>query len=192
MADYNVQKGSTLHLVLRLRGAGVIALDPEILAPGFDFDFTDVRDKAGAHTRGGKPYFRPCGSKRMALKVNGKFGSDTWLGSGDEASVWPVAYHGTKREFVTNILQQGFKAGPRQAYAAQAGVGVYCTPDPDVAWGYAQEFSHEGGTYQIIFQNRVDPAALRVACGGDGPGAYWVVPDAASIRPYGICIRRKP
>ncbi len=84
-------------------------LDQSLLDPGFDFDFTHVTDVGKSFTRGRNfNYKRPCGWKRIALKVTGRYGSDAWLGpvgsreSGD-CNEWPVSYHGTSVHNSTSI-----------------------------------------------------------------------------------------
>ena len=53
---------------------GLYGIDPEDFAPEFNFDFTDMLTADdGDHSRGGQPYFRPCGWKRFALNVQDKY-----------------------------------------------------------------------------------------------------------------------
>ena len=40
--------------------------------------------------RGNEIYNRPRGWKRIALKVNGKYVDDDWLGSSNSEGEWPV------------------------------------------------------------------------------------------------------
>ena len=54
---------------------GLFAIDPLDFAPEFNFDFSTLRkDDEEAYTRGGQPYYRPCGWKRFALNVKDSFG----------------------------------------------------------------------------------------------------------------------
>jgi hypothetical protein len=56
---------------------GLFAIDPKDFAPEFNFDFSTHRQEdEEAYTRGGQPYYRPCGWKRFALDVKDAFGLD--------------------------------------------------------------------------------------------------------------------
>ncbi|CAF4983115.1 unnamed protein product, partial [Rotaria sp. Silwood1] len=90
---------------------GPLQIDMDCLAPEFDYDYTNIRDNDKKFRRGNQPYERPCGSRRIALKVTDKFGPDNaWLGmKGDAPDEWPVSYHGTARHNAMNIAEGGFK-----------------------------------------------------------------------------------
>ncbi|KAG7484940.1 hypothetical protein MATL_G00055670 [Megalops atlanticus] len=110
--------------------------ESEFFDPRFDYDFTNITDRAEFH-RGGEPYKRPCGWNRIALKVLDKYpDGNAWLGAdnpgwrtGSAGKGWPVSYHGTTKEGAMGIIQSHYKAGRRQAY----GRGIYSTPDIEVA-----------------------------------------------------------
>lgn len=135
-------------------------------------------------------YKRPCGWKRYALNVIGKYdgGNDTWLGSCNQDGEWAVAYHGTKECCVDSIAKTGLRHGDHNAY----GVGVYCSPNisTTVNDGYARPFYFEGQRYVCSIQTRVDPCKLFQCKINGGPEDYWLMKDESAIRPYGICIKK--
>jgi ubiquitin len=83
LSDYNIQDRSTLHLVLRVTGGGhrALYLEPNQLAPSYDYDFTNVNDNGMTFMRGNFEYKRPCGWNRIALNVLNKYENDIWLGA---------------------------------------------------------------------------------------------------------------
>lgn len=192
LGHYNIQEGSTLHLVLRLCGGGLPTyyVDDSIMDPTFDYDFTQVSDDGVKYYKGGYEYQRPYGWKRYAIKVLGRFENDNWLGQRGQREYssngeWPVSYHGTGESVSGNIAQDGYQLskGKRFMY----GKGIYSTPSIEVAAKYAKEFSHKGKQYKIVFQNRVSPTDLKILDAKvTGAGEYWVQPHEELIRPYGI------
>ena len=199
-------------------------LDPSDLAPEYDYDFTDKRDDGQTYKRGwndvDRKYFvytRPYGWKRFALKVQGKYENDTWLGpngirTDSEAGEWPVSYHGTGAEACGNIHDTGYdpKRSSRQLY----GPGIYCSPDIESVanYKYAQTFECKGKKYKVVLQNRVNPEkiakqhkkksdsyrdySLVLIDKEITPFEYWRCPrhdpekGIYDIRPYGILIRK--
>ena len=202
--ECGIQPDATVFVVLRLRGGGAPLFNTDDLDPDFDFDFTDVKDDGKRYMRGGFEYKRPYGWKRIAIKVVGRYADDKWLGPNgirtDQArGEWPVSYHGTNMKSAKMILEKGFKAGPRALY----GKGIYTSPSLEMVERlYAQEFTHNGKSYKIVFQNRVNPDQRNghleiIPAAETGVGAdYWLSPactkDATDVRPYGILIREVP
>ncbi|CAG8492880.1 7724_t:CDS:1 [Scutellospora calospora] len=192
LAAYNITKECTLHLVLSLGGGGVVIsyLSTNFLDAGYDYDFTNIDDKEATYTRGDVPYVRPCGWRRFALKVIGKYdnGNEGWLGV--DANAWPVSYHGTDKHNSKSISEVGYllSRGRRFAY----GHGIYSSPDVNVAKSYAKEFEYDGNKYLVVIQNRVNPKELlKIPTQTTGVGEYWISKKDEDIRPYGICIRKK-
>ncbi|CAG8730128.1 14175_t:CDS:1 [Cetraspora pellucida] len=189
ISDYNIKENSELHLILRLSGGGCIIsyLSVSVLDPRYDYDFTNINDMEATFMRGDVLYKRPCGWKRIALKVTEKYdnGNDKWLGT--DKNAWPVSYHGTAEHNAKSIAEEGYdlSKGTRFLY----GRGIYSTPDVHIAEQYATEFEFEGNIYVMIFQNRVNPASLRRIPVGNGE--YWVSEKGEDVRPYGICIKKK-
>ena len=174
---------------------GPLQVDTNCLAPEFDYDFTSVCDHRQTFRRGDQPYERPCGSYRIALKVENQFGADNaWLGvTGDNPEEWPVSYHGTGQHNALSIAEEGSKLcnGKRFLY----GKGIYSTPELSVAKPYATSFKHEGIWYKCLIQNRVNPKHLKVIPKERyGLDTYWLsevtqgMVESEVIRPYGLCL----
>ena len=184
-----------LHIKIVL--SGPLALDANSLAPEFDYDFTDIMDTE-VFTRGNHPYERPCGSRRIALNVVGRYGyDDRWLGMmGTDSEEWPVSYHGTGKHNAMSIVEEGFKLSKSDRF--KFGRGIYSTPELEVAKLYASEFEHGGEKYCVLFQNRVNPKFLKVISKEETEiGTYWLSSKGSDdtdedisdlIRPYSVCI----
>lgn len=192
LSDYNIQTNSTLHLVLRLRGGGdckkeMLFLDKGFFDPPYDYDFTNIIDNHKFY-RGNREYKRPCGWKRYALKVSGKYdnGNDTWLGCNNSEGEWPVAYHGTRHMNLNDITKE-LKTDKTEKY----GVGIYCTPNIDIASKYSPTFEFEGERYKVVLQTRVNPNVI-VECKTkeEESDNYWFLPQGDYIRSYSICIKK--
>ena len=189
--DYEIENEDVLILNVPSIGGGgdEFFIDDDLLDPSYDYDFRGINDGNQKFYRGGLEYKRPCGWKRYALKVNGKYENDLWLGSSGNAngdSEWAVSYHGTKQEFFNSIYNNGYRPGHNNAY----GVGIYCTPNIETAAGYATEFTGDDGKrYKLVLQNRVKPSAIKKASDKGGPVDYWYIENGKDIRPYSICVR---
>ena len=185
-------------LHIRVVLSGPLTLHSDSLAPHLDYDFTNIVDTGKVFTRGNYHYERPCGSKRIALNVAGKYGyDDRWLGmTGNDPEEWPVSYHGTGKHNAMSIVEEGFKLSKGDRF--KFGRGIYSTPELEVAKLYASEFEHEGQKYCVLFQNRVNPKYLTIFTEAETEvGTYWLSskgPDDTDetmselIRPYGVCI----
>ena len=195
LVSYGITAECTIHLMLRLSGGGMptFYVDDSLLDPQYDYDFTHLRDTGAKFYRGDREYHRPYGWKRFALKVLGRHEDDVWLGRAGSRCAsspgeWPVSYHGTGIASTGNIAQEGYLVSKGKRF--KFGVGIYSTPSIEVAAKYAQQFTHDGKQYRIVFQNRVNPSELKVFdTKVTGVGEYWVQPHQELVRPYGICIQ---
>lgn len=198
-----IPHGGTIFLIVLLRGGGpAFQLPKNELDPGYDYDFSGVKDDGMKYMRGKYEYHRPYGWYRYALKVVGvsKYKDDRWLGpngirTDTSAEEWPVSYHGTKMESAQKIAKEGYKAGPRIRF----GKGVYSSPSLTmVGREYAQTFESKGTTWKIALQNRVNPESGHLEiypASKTGVGAeYWLSPKhdpqnkVYDVRPYGVVI----
>lgn len=191
--ECKIKDGDNLYYGRMVVGGGdEFYIADDFLDPSYDYDFRGLNDGNQKFYRGGLEYKRPCGWKRYALKVNGKFENDLWLGDTGKSnndSEWAVSYHGTKQNFVDSICQTGLRPGHNNFY----GVGVYCSPNIDTAAGYSSDFTgYDGKKYRVVFQNRVKPSAIRKASDKNGPIDYWYIEDGKDIRSYGICVKEFP
>jgi ubiquitin len=186
LRDCNIGPDSFVHLVLRMCGGGPapsMFLHANCLAPAYDYDFTHISDHGVSFSRGGHGYRRPYGWQRYAIRVNDKFGSNTWLGDSDAPGEWPVSYHGTGYHNSLSIADEGYKLVKGVRFAL--GRGIYSTPSIAIAELYATEFqSNDGKRYKVVIQNRVNPSSL------DKFGDYWVSPRDEDLRPYGLCVKK--
>ena len=161
--------------------------------------------------RGGLPYYSPKGWMGFGLKVTGKYdkGNDDWLAANGNKNEWAVAYHGVGssnatdlEQAVGNIAKSGYKVGEGQAYrnsingnrpGQKVGIGIYCSPSPDVLKQYANYSKTstviQGKNYIMGFMMRVKPDKIRYPV--EKPD-YWVLnatPD--EMRPYRILVKEK-
>ena len=196
LSDHNIRNNSTIHMVMRLPGGGapIYYIDPSLLDPKFNYNFTKKVDDGKKYYRGGYEYHRPYGWKRYAIKVLGRFENDKWLGEQglrfhSSEGEWPVSYHGTGKSASGSIAQDGYRLSKGKRF--KYGSGIYSTPSIQVAAKYAQVFNHEGKKYKVVFQNRVCPTDLKIVDAQmTGVGEYWLQPRQEYIRPYGICVQQ--
>ena len=180
---YHITNNSTVTSSVRAHGGSqeLHYLDSTYMDPSWDHDFTNESDGDKKSIRGGYPYYRPYGWKRIGIQATRKYRDATWLGHTNSNGEWAVTYHGTKQAVFHKICEEGYKVGPRHLY----GEGVYSSPYICEAKAYATEFKYKGVRYLGVFQNRVNPKGAKI----EKDGRYWVCPNPADIRPYGLCMK---
>ena len=139
-------------------------------------------DSANYGMRGGKPYYKPSGWLRYAIRQNNF--EQTYRN-------WSVAYHGTTSDRMTSILQQGLQrpgdAGVAVAHGqvrSRTKKTIYLSPSIEYAAFpcYSQFFQlGEQHWAQLVLQCRVRPGTFREERGT--LGLIWHVLEA-SCAPY--------
>jgi len=196
LSECAIGDNSNIHVLLRIRGGAeneVYIFGESDLDPDFHFDFSTLRDDGTVYHRGPHVYRRPYGWKRYALKVRGKYENDTWLGdpgmrTNSTPGEWSVSYHGTSKSGAQGISREGYRMGTRFLH----GYGIYSSPVIAVAEKFAMQFSHNGYSYLIVFQNRCDPDHIKVIPGSETEAGedYWITEDEEQTRPYGVCFKQ--
>ncbi|KAM4549976.1 uncharacterized protein V3H82_019166 [Fundulus diaphanus] len=178
--------------------------------PEFNYDFTNIKDGDKTFLRGNEKYTRPCGWRRIALRVLEKYDNNHWLGTGTDA--WPVSYHGHNMDGSLGIILT-HKGSPDDnpsfldASAAHLlspdtrGKGVYSTPDIKLAEKYCKTFksSVDGKTYKVALQNRINPQK-RKNCQREDIWVVYIPEDYTdpqrkaiveeALRPYGLLLKQ--
>lgn len=181
---------------------GPVDLDVNATHDKFNVDFRDVNDKGEIFECGGLPYQRPCGCYRMALDISGKYPpDDKWLGKpGAGSDEWAISYHGTGKHNGRSIGEEGYRLSKGKGFSH--GMGIYSTPDIEIAKQYASEFMYKGKKYLLVIQNRVNPKYLQIFDKKTtGVGTYYLsindeMKDATDmssscIRPYALCLFKR-
>ncbi|RIA90517.1 hypothetical protein C1645_849073 [Glomus cerebriforme] len=194
LIDYNILNNNTTINLIGQNNEVISFIDSNFLDPMYDCDFTNVRDDK-TFMRGSYEYRRPCGWKRIAVKVLNKYENNAWLGKAakkgswryeSDPEEWPVSYHGTDQFNAKSIAETGFDITKGKRF--KFGYGIYSTPDIKVAALFANKFIHNNEIYCLVFQNRVNPKTLEKI--NTSIGEYWISPKSDDIRPYGICIKK--
>ena len=165
-----------------------------------------------------KDYHPPEGWTAIGLKVALLYEDEdgAWLRNSHNPGEWYIGYHGVKSvEAIQGICKDGFKRGPRQAYAndnninpltsqiyPQCGEGVYFTNEINEAAKYTGPIYYNNKEYRVVFMCRINPHFVRIANIGDNK-EYWIVEGEQSgsgdlfgkkkseqVRPYRILIKK--
>ena len=168
----------------------------------------------GGGKRGGEVYIPPMGWIGYGLRVKDMYdnGNNDWLEMDNNPNEWAVAYHGIGKahntsdtEKITNSIIKGgdFKNGAFLVGNGQGckdfddvrhpgqkvGKGVYCTPDINVAEGYAGQSSFVNGKrYKMVFMMRVKPDKIRTS--KESPKEWILDGTTNEMRPYRILLKK--
>ena len=158
----------------------IFDLDPAVLDPQYNFDFTNLKDDGTMYQRGGREYKRPYGWNKIALNVKNKFESRDWMEEG--GGEWVVSYHGTSKQNAEEIAKTKYDLTKGQRFSQ--GRGIYSSSYLAIAEGYAKAFTFENKQYKVIIQNRVN---LK---GTDQFGNVFVTKEEKDIRPYPLLYKK--
>jgi hypothetical protein len=132
------------------------------------------------------------------LKVIGKYSpDDNWLGmTGKDPNEWGISYHGTGKHNGRTMAEEPYRLSKGERFLD--GMGIYSTPDLEIAKQYASNFEYLGEDYLLVIQNRVNPKYLQILDKQiTGSGTYYLsINDEANvndmsdscIRPYTLCL----
>lgn len=109
---------------------------------------------------------------------------------------WAISYHETGKHNARSIAEEGYRL--RKGKRFLHGMGIYSTPEIEIAKKYASKFIYEGKKYLLVIQNRVNPKYLQILDKKTtGVGTYYLsINDTVNaddmshscIRPYGLCL----
>lgn len=176
-------------------GKNIINFSDQILAPSFDYDFTNLLPEKGEnYMRGSRKYLRPYGWKKYALNVNSQ---NAWLGPNGIRQTtapgeWIVVYHGTSSENASRILNDG-RFNP--SIGGQHGPGIYSTNCPVEAEKYSLQKSGNQ-QYLYIFQCRLNLESPSVKeyykhIDNNKNHVYYYVCNYEDIHAYGLLEKKR-
>ena len=151
-----------------------------------------------------KDSFIPEDWGNLPLNVIGKYDYEDNAWYNDNNGEWVKAFHGTGRhcrsdqeirEMINSILQNGFSNGKNNVHTncndkyhpgKKIGIGVYVTPNINIAKLYAGTIGIGGKKYLTLFLVKVRKKAIR-GCRCKDASDYWVVNGSSNeIRPVRV------
>ena len=154
--------------------------------------------------RGGEPYAVPVGWMGFGIEVVERYKDQDWISADGREGEWAVAYHGFGcrmkceqiKEIIKTIIHDNLRPGGGQAFAGapdcrhkgqKVGVGVYVTPNINVAMGYAGSIKLGNKMYKLVIMVRVNPSKIREPT---SQKEYWIVDGKSDqLRPYRLLIK---
>ena len=155
------------------------------------FDYEYNKGEESGFMRGGRPFNRPDGWRKIALKIKGKYENDVWFGPGKRENEkqslegeWPISYHGPKdHNTIVSIINNGYDISKNTR--SQYGKGIYSSPEPETAEAYAETFMHGGKKIKVLIMNRVCMAYTKV----EYNNRVFVTTNDRMIRPIAVLIK---
>lgn len=178
-----IENNALLHLLFR-ENETINLSSANLLDPQYDFDFTNVNDNGSNFQRGSKPYLRPCGWKRIAIKASKQYENDTWLGSSNKPGEWPVAYHGTDFQKAKEVFTKNYDAPSLKGLTFNK--AHLTTVDIKHAEEFAQTINVNSTLrVKFIIQSRIKPDNIV----NNNLNTCMLIPSFEDLRPYGICYK---
>ena len=140
-------------------------------------------------TRGGEPYYPPIGWYKYGLKVSGRYDNknNDWLGFNNSPGEWCIAY--CPLTGINKKIQQTYENdNDIKHYGKKIGVGVYCSPKPDVLENMTEQIEGNVSNFKIGFMIRVKPDKIR--CPESNKDIWVVNGNDDEFRPYGILSKK--
>ena len=98
---------------------------------------------------------------------------------------WQISYHGPKNHnTIANTINQGYDKSLNVTSAY--GKGIYSSPYPEDAEGYADTFWWNGRKIRAIFMNRVNMSYTSIHYNG----RYYLTTDDRMIVPVAVLIKQ--
>lgn len=153
--------------------------------PGFNYDFRGIDDKGEPKQQGHYKYYRPCGSYRFGLNVQGQYEDDSWLSVTSVENEWPISYSAIHTKAIPEIEEYAKKLNLQNEESI-----MFSTNHFQLALDQTDVLTDplDGKRYKILFQNKVNSKTLRKADEIGGSEHFWFVPSQNDFRVYAICL----
>jgi hypothetical protein len=180
--ECGIKSDCLVHLLAR--DNEVISLPKEnLLDSTFDYDFTHVDDNGKVYQRGTRPYLRPCGWKRCAIKAERQYEDDVWIGCLNLPGEWPVGYHGTDFDKIQDVISKVITVD--QVKNVVYNKAHLTAVDIKDAEKFAKTVTVDGRVVKFVIQSRIRPENIIF----NDQQNFMLLPSYEDLRPYGICYK---
>ena len=177
----------------------------------YNYEVRVVKQSESKKIIGGKEYTPAYGWTSYEFNIYDKYdnGDNSWLGCDGNIGEWANAYHGTARKkksnenimkVVDSIYKENLKQGSGQNFQyddninpetyelyPKCGIGVYVTPDINVAESYAGRLHIGEKYYAVVILFKVNPLKLRIP---KSKKDYWISEGSTDgVRPFRLLIK---